>query len=590
MSVGRKPVIIFEIDLDYCTNTFGSAPCTAALSSSVSHKCFNCFFTCADTANFNKGVLTLRYSMNQSGLPKGVKIYPALKSISTNAAEINLGGFDKRTGAMGKRARVTVELQDFKDNDTDVDKYQAERVSGAAQFSGIGYTPEERGTHFGRLRARHPYYIGRSARLRYGYEGQPLASMRTKNFVLSDWEGPNMDGGVRVEIKDVLDLAENDKALCPVPSTGKLSAAIAVSGTPSVDLVPAGVGSEYATSGRASIGSEIVKFTRSGDTVTFTERAVDGTTASTHSVDDLFQQCHRFEKMAIGDVADELLTTFAGISSGFIPTADWDDEGAWASGLLLTRTISKPTGVLTLMGELGQLGANWWWDDVSQEIPMRLNRPLAHGETLLELSDSVHVIEKSLGAKDLPKQRITQVVFWHGQIDPTDSVTSGENYRRAHVASNDGGNANQHNQSRVVEIFSPWLGDGNDGVAYAISDRLSNRYENTPRQVTFKADAKDRDEITIGRLATMTSRAFQDDTGANLPTEVLITSIEEDNPGHSVKVKAITHQFLGRFGFWLQNPQPDYDTASDDDKEFGAFWFDDNLTDFGDGTGPYLYY
>lgn len=585
MSLNRKPIQIVEIDIDYCTHTFGNAPCTAALASGTPRKCFNTFFTCADTANFNKGTLTLRFAKNINGLPKGTLIYPALRGVSTNPASINLGGIDERTGPLGKRARVNIDLQDFVDNDSGVDLYHAERRSGAAQFDGNGYDPS-RGTFFGKLRRRYPYYIGRALRVLNGYEGQALADMRTEHYVVSEWPMSDMSGRVRIVAKDVLDLADNKKALCPKPSTGKLGADITTDNGVSFDLVPSGSGAEYPASGRVSIGSEIARFTLSGDTMTLIERAVDGSEVSTHSQDDLVQLCYRVENEPIADVAEDLLTTFASISSSFIPSSEWDDEGDWLAGFNLTATIAKPTGVQNLIGELAQLGVFWWWSSVEQKVKMRANRPTALGETFGALSDDLNVNEGSLAVKDLFDKRVTRVVFWHGQIDPTQSATNGENYSRAHVAVNDGGNENQHNQERTVEIFSRWLGTGNDAVAAAAANRLAVRFEETPRAVTFKVDAKDRDNIAVADLVTLTTRALQDDTGLHLATDTQITSVEEHAPGHALTVTAQTYEFQGRYGFVTENSRPDYDASTDAQKAKGTYIVGGSGV-FSDGTESY---
>ena len=59
MTFGRKPITIVEIDVDFCALTYGTAPCTAALSAATPRKCFNTFKTCQDQANFDQGTLTL---------------------------------------------------------------------------------------------------------------------------------------------------------------------------------------------------------------------------------------------------------------------------------------------------------------------------------------------------------------------------------------------------------------------------------------------------------------------------------------------------------------------------------------------------
>lgn len=79
---------------------------------------------------------------------------------------------------------------------------------------------------------------------------------------------------VQITAKDILDLADNDKAVIPSPSTGKLAAMTAVDMT--ATLTPAGIGSEYPASGMVRIGRELMTLTRSGDVLTLT-RAQDGT-------------------------------------------------------------------------------------------------------------------------------------------------------------------------------------------------------------------------------------------------------------------------------------------------------------------------
>lgn len=589
MSLERKPVQIVEMDLDVCSRTYGSAPCTAALSAATPRKCFNTFATCQDTANFNKTTRTVRFGRNQSGLPKGTLVYPALQGVSTNPASINLGN-DDRTGPLGKRARVTVDLLDFADSDLAEDPYQAERISGAAQFSGTGYVPRESGTFFGRQHARNPYYVGRALRVLDGYAGEALAAMRTRHYVITDRAGPDMAGRVRITAKDVLDLADNEKALCPTPNTGKLAVEIAGDdAAPVFGIEPAGTGdAEYAASGRLCIGSEIMTFTRAGDTFTVVRRGLDGTSAESHARGDLVQQCYRVENTAIHEVAQELLEDFAGIDSAFVPIADWEAEAIWLHGFELTATVAKPTGVAKLIGELAEHGAFWWWDDVAQEIRMRVNRPPAWNETLPALTDAAHLVEGSLGVSDLEDQRLTQLIFWHGQIDATGDANDGENYARAFVAVNDGGSANRHDQDRMREVFSRWLGPGNDSVAQAVARRLANRFEVTPRQVTFTLDAKDRAVLTPGDLFTLTTRALQDATGASVATQMQVISVEEHQPGHALRVTAITSSLLGRYGLITGNSRPDYSGSTAEQIAKGTYIVNSGTLLFSDGTGPYV--
>jgi len=587
----RELIQIVEIDIERCSLTYSNSPCTAVLGTTGVRKCYNTFFTCQDTPNFDTTPETLRFAMNVDGLPRDERIYPSLAApVTTNPSVINLGGVSDKTGPLGKRARVTVRLQDFQYSDIWFDQYQSERIDGTAQTDEGGYDPGKRGTFFAKLRRRFPYYVGRPLRVLEGEVGQALSAMRTRNYVISEWEGPDAAGNVTIIAKDVLDLADNKKALAPVASTGKIAADIAESDLSVFDLEPAGVGADYAASGRASMGSEVVTFTRSTDTITLTGRALDGTAGAAHSAGDLFQEAFRVEGVAIADAVYDLLVNYAGIDASFITLADWQLEGErWLAGFDLTATITKPTGVTSLIGEISQMGVMFWWDDVNQKILMRANRPLDVGEVAPSLSDSSTFIEKTIQNKDLHEERISRVLLWHGQLDVSGSAVDGNNFRRVSVAIDaEAESADEYNQVQTKEIFNRWLGDGDNSIADPVSSRLRNRYRNTPQQITFTYDVKDDANVTLGSPAEITSRVLTDDTGNALATQMQITSVEETTPGSRLRATAQSYQFDKRYGFITENSRSDYAASTDDEKAQGTYVVDEGTLVFGDGSGPYL--
>ena len=585
---GREPLTIVEIDVDFCANVYGSSPCTAALDANNPAKCFNTRKTCQDTANIDLGTLTLRFAENISGLPKGVTVFPALVSVSDRAGELNLSGLDPRSTALGKRARVSVQFQDFTYHDTLTDKYQSERVSGSAQFSAVGYDPASRGTFFGRLLARNPFFNGKALRVKRGFVGDALADMRTEHYVISEWQGPSAAGRVTVVAKDVLDLARKEKSLAPVPSKGKIAADVAVDGT-SLTVTPAGIGAEYSASGRVSVGREVMTFTRVDDVLTLTGRGVDGTEASAHGEGDLAQECLHYDGETVAEVIYDLLTTYASVPTGFIDFADWESSTTtWLAGLGLTVTITRPTGVAELIGEIGQHGVSVWWEPTAQRIKYRPVRPLEPDEAFVDLTDAASFLEGSVDSSVLDELRISSLQFWHGTIDPTDSPTSGRNFRIVEVGVGDGVN---YDEERQQEVFSRWLGpDGDSAAAGVIVDRLVSRYQESPIEITGKLDIKDRDAVTLGVLVRITSRVLQDATGATKTRIAQIKHVQQS--AGALMFKAETYDVDTRFGFWMTDAVslPDYDTATDLEKSQGAFWMDDAIGEFPDGTAPYNYF
>jgi hypothetical protein len=587
MTLGLQPLTIVEIDLPLCARVYGTAPCTAALSSEQPNKCFNTRKTCQDTANYlGTSTQTLRFARNQTGLPKGQTIFPALQNVSSRAAEINLSGIDPRMGALGKRARVSVTLQDFAYHDTLTDPYQSQRVSGAAQFSGVGFQPGDRGTFFAKLGARQPYYIGKALRVKRGYVGDSLASMRTANYVITDWAGPDAAGNVTITAADVLDLTDNAKAVAPAASRGKLLAAI-TSGATTFDLTPAGVGAEYPASGIICIGREVATFTRSSDTITLTARGQYGTTAAAHGANDLAQVCLSYTAQRPCDVINDLLTNFAGVDPAFIDLTAWQAENdRWIPSLKMTTLITKPTGVASLIGEICQHGILTWWDEINQEVRYRVNRPLDYNETAYPITDAANLITGTPSVVRGDDLRITSLYFWHGMIDPTDDPHSDKNYKKLVISTVA---EDLYGQESIKTIVSRWFGQtGDDAAALSMANHLKNRYAETPMILSGMLDVKDRGSLSLGSIVDITSDKIQDATGTTKTTQMQISYLEEKED--RLMFKAESSYFTGRYGLITEAARPNYAASNATQRAKGTYIVSASTLKFSDGSGPYILY
>ena len=120
-----EPVQIVEIDIDYCTLSYGTGACDAVLGTTGVRKCFNTFATCQSTANFDKGTKTLKFITPTASSPNVDVYFPALKSVSAFSSSVNISGTTPKLGALGKRGKVIVKLADFAYHDRFLDKYQS---------------------------------------------------------------------------------------------------------------------------------------------------------------------------------------------------------------------------------------------------------------------------------------------------------------------------------------------------------------------------------------------------------------------------------------------------------------------------------
>lgn len=591
MAIKREPVQIVEIDIDFCTLTYGTSPCTAVLGTDSQRKCFNSWNTCPVKSVYNKGTLTLRFINSRSNLSIDGNVYfPVLTSVSAFSSSVNIAGSNPKLGQIGKRGKVTVQLEDFPYHDRYTDKYADERVSGDAQLDEGGYSPADRGTFWTKFKKRHPNYAGRPLRVKNAYilEDGTLSVEQTRHFIITDLVGPSDDNRVTLEAKDILSLAEKQSAVAPKASKGQLATDITVDNSISFDLTPAGIGDdEYLTSGYAAIGKELVQYTRSGDTITLTERGSEGTEVKEHKTDDTFQQAINYVNQNIDDVVTDLLTNYTSIDPSFVPSADYAAEiDVWAPNVLINTIIVKPTPVTELLGELSVLGTSIWWDDVDQEVKLAQNKPLEFNQVPTPLSDDDSI--KAITQKDRDEDRITQVHFYSVQTDPFGDIKDKGNYDRINVTLDaDAQNVNNYNETRIREVFCRWLNVGNDVAVNLASSRLLKRFNTAPTYTTITLDAKD---ISVGLFDVLdvTSRVITDDVGKPVASKLQVVEKTETQSGHEVRIVAQSYNYPDSRGFIMVNTAPDYDSATEEDKNGGCYIIAEANSTFPDGREAYL--
>lgn len=581
----RQPITIVELEMDYCSLTFGAGACTASLGGVTDRKCFNTFKTCKDQANFAKSTITYRFVQARNNYPKGATTFPCLIDTNGRSAQANIAGSDDEMYALGKRAILTANFHDFPYHDRFMDKYQSQRVSGAAQSSGVGYDPKTKGTFWSKFKARNPNYAGRPMREITGYLDDGVLTVETtRHFIITEIKGPDTSGRVTVEGKDVLKLADDDRAKVPVASRGQLTKDIDENYLGAFDLNPAGIGAEYPAAGFASIGSELVGYTRSGDVITLTARGIRGTSASSHSIDDTFQETYSPRLRRIDSVIRDILLE-AGVPSEFIPFSDWQAEcDVWAPNLKLTADIMKPEGAAKLIGELAILGVTIWWDDVDQEVKLLINHPVDES-TVKTISDRNNII--SFSQQDNDEDRLTQVLFNSVQIDPSGGV-SDENFSRGLLLIDSlASSPLSYGDTRIKTINCRWLNHGDSATSRIMSLRLLNRFRSQPVRWIIETDI--RDDVQIAEVVELQSDVVTSDTG-ELESQLAQVIMREDViPGHSMRMTLQRFQFDARYAYITEDSRPDYDASSAAQKARGAYFVDESTLIFGDGGKPYSF-
>lgn len=578
---GDRIVTVVEIDIDTCSRIWGVGVCSASFNSVNRSKCYNTFSSCQRIPAYNKTVKTIRFCSASFPIKTGNYIPAILGDVAGSEQEINIAGFKPNIGSLGVRASVKVRLQDFPDRDTLTDPYWEQRLSGAAQANGIGYDPMNRGTFWTKFKSRNPNYAGRPLRVitgRVSNAGDFIPEV-TRSYVMTEMKGPGKAGEVEITASDVLALASDKMAQAPVVSRGRILADMNATQT-TLTLSPAGIGPEYPTTGYITIGSELLRYTRTGDNMTV-ERGMLGSTASTHSANDTAQLAFHVNRLRADYVIQSLLINYAKIPASYIDYVEWKNEfDRWGDSLVLSATICKPTGVTTLIGEINQLGITVWWDEVTQKIRVRLNRPPDATPATWSDRDNIMSVEQ----EDNDDERATRIAFWHVQIDPTKELGK-ENFLRGYInVFVDGESPNFYGESRTKTIYSRWLNHGADSAGKVITGRLLNRYKIAPITYTVTVDSKD--NPSLADVVSLNSHVITDINGLETPSLTQVFYRKDERNGSTVTVKLQRFQFDARYGVITENTRPRYPASTEAQKSKGTYIVGPSLV-FGDGRPAY---
>jgi hypothetical protein len=402
-------------------------------------------------------IVTYRFTYPTDYLPADIEAIPSMVSIGYTPGTISLGS------NLGTRASLSVQLADHR------------HIFDGEPFS--------QGTFFGKWRARYGTRLqGRPLRWIQGLEGQALAAMETRHFIIESSDGPTPQGAYTIVAKDVLKLADGDRAQAPFPSKGFLVGAIDADDTAAV-LSPAGIGNaEYPASGHIAIGGEeICAFTRSGDNLTLT-RAQLGTLSAEHDAGSRAQLVLRYVGEDPADIIHDLLTTYAGVDPDYVPLTAWQTETLSYLQQNYSANIAEPTSVNQLISELiEQAALAIWWEPLSQLIRLQVLRAIP---TQAASYTEENTLEGSLSIKEQPGTRVSQVFTYFGLRNPLEPIDEENNYRSSALTI-DAEAELAYGVSAIKKVYSRWIPFGARSVALRLNDLILGRYRDPPRRFNF---------------------------------------------------------------------------------------------------------
>jgi hypothetical protein len=554
-TVGREPIQIVEIKQPLCSRVYGVAPCTASGPDAL--KCYNTRSTCQDTANFAFGTpLSLFFSsgkVSERSVSGANYIIPSLVGVSTSPTKINLAGANPDAQGLGNRALCTITFQDHIHTDRVVDPY----------VDGRGTDPLTLGTFWAKWMARNKYRQNIQIVVYEGYAGQALSAMSQKTYFFESIQGPDDGGRITIQGKDILARLEERKAQAPLASPGVLY--VAINAAVTSFEVSGAVEADYPATGTIRIDNEIMTYTgraTSTNGVTFTgvTRGTDGSTAATHNVSALVQNCLRIVDQRVDDTLELLLETYGNIPATYLDLAGWATEvSTYLSFWRLNALITIPTSVTQLASDIQeQVLVNAWWDEKAAKVKLKAIRGVDAEPPLLTAESNI--VSGSFVLTEKPRERVSQVWVYFDQRDKTRGANEEANFSSAVIVADLVAEA-LYDEPSIRKIYGTFL--SSEALAGTTASKIITRYVDVPSQVQFRMDAKDR-QYWVGDTVRISHPNDVDQYGNRRIRQWAIISAEEVEPGETVQYVAEDTTLYGRIYYIMASGSanyPGYDVA-----------------------------
>jgi hypothetical protein len=310
-----------------------------------------------------------------------------------------------------------------------------------------------------------------------------------------------------------------------------------------------------------------------------------GTEAKEHDAADAVQEAWRYTGPAYLAL-NKLLTDFAAVPGTWIPLAEWEGEANVWFAVDVDVIVTKSTEVSKLIGELAILGFSLFTDLEAQKIRFRANRPLFPNEaaTAPEITDADIIGEPKYDGRD--SERLTRVEFRSMQIDPTDELSDNNFLRSQLTIAGDKEDPRAHGDVRYRLEKTRWLNQGAAAFIRIMAQRYLRRFSTAPERVTVRVKRRKYGSLPLTTVVNLTTRRIPNGWGLIERAQYQIIKRESPNDGE-IDITLQRFDYSGTFGFWAPNDAPDYDAATEEQKDVMAFWGPNTGDTFADGRPLY---
>lgn len=457
--------------------------------------------TCSNTDSYSPNS---KYSMKfcTSQLAGGTHRFAGLyhKACDHDVGEVDVGE------SIGQRSRLRFRIQDQRHDDFYVVPYPDRRSSA--------------GTLFGKMLARHPYFVGREVIYREGYRDAGTFSEPEwieRRFIIDDAKLSNEY--FTVTALDPLVLTEDKKAKMPVPSPAILAVNIDTDNDPFtyVDAPDYYFGSMSAFV-YVRIDSEVIYCQVTGAKQLTPITRAYRSEAKEHEAGASIQDCVAYQGTNGIDAIVDALVNCTSIPAEFI--GDYSAVKALLPSFILEDAIiSKPIPVIDFINSLIKLGnLIMYYHEIKQEIVINYIPELSAEPVIID--ESEHIERESVSTDDNIKNQWTRFQHLWAPVDITKDTE--ENYAIRYMAVNidleSQKNLGQTNEKKPFKnmLLSNSANDSLIGTAYA--SRVIEQTELPPKIANFKINAAfvgdvNGVEVGLGSIINLSTKESQDKDG-----------------------------------------------------------------------------
>jgi hypothetical protein len=215
--------------------------------------------------------------------------------------------------------------------------------------------------------------------------------------------------------------------------------------------------------------------------------------------------------------------------------------------------------VTTLVSQIQQQTLIYlWWDERDALVRIKAIRGIDALPPLI--SAERNIVAGSFKLEERPRERVSQVWVYYGRDKVTKNLDDPTAYKNLSLFADLTSEEEElYGEPSIKRIFANWLVTA--ALADSTASKIITRYVDTPSQVTFQLDAKDR-SIWVGDTLRISHWLDVDEYGARRIRNWTIISAEEIVPGETIEYTAEDTTLYGRIAFVMATGAANYPGAA----------------------------